>query len=100
MKDKFEKRSFNTLGWLILFLTAIFLVEPNLTFSQIKEGKSKTTPDPTAHHEVKDDNYAPVSRESQERSPAYSYSMNNIFTVQVNVDENGQNIVGDAANEP
>jgi hypothetical protein len=50
--------------------------------------------------EVPDDDYIPVQREDQERSPAYNYSINNIFTVQVNVDQFGQNIVGDAANEP
>ena len=100
MNHIFEKKGFNNIVRLVFFFIIIFLIEPDTIFSQIKEGKSKTTPDPTAHHEVKDDNYAPVSRESQERSPAYSYSMNNIFTVQVNVDENGQNIVGDAANEP
>jgi hypothetical protein len=78
----------------------VFLISPNLIFSQIKEQKKHIPPDPTAHHEVKDDDYIPDLRKSQERSPAYYYSMNNITTVQVNVDENGQNIVGDAANEP
>jgi hypothetical protein len=50
--------------------------------------------------EFPDDDYIPVHREDQERSPAYSYSLNNIFTVQVNVDQFGMNILGDAANEP
>jgi hypothetical protein len=69
-----------------------------MVFSQIKE--KGIAPSPTAHHEVKDDNYIPVSRSDQGRSPAYSYRMSNIYTTQVNVDENGLNIVGDAANEP
>jgi len=69
-------------------------------FSQTNEQKKYNPPDPTAHHEIKDDDYVPVLRKDQERSPAYNYSMNNIITVQVNVDENGQNIVGDAANKP
>jgi len=82
---------------LTFFLVIVFLILPNLVFSQTNESNP---PDPTAHHEVKDDDYVPDLRKSQERSPAYKYSMNNITTVQVNVDENGQNIVGDAANEP
>ena len=31
--------------------------------------------DPRLHHEVKDDDYIPIDRESQGRSPAYNYSM-------------------------
>ena len=100
MNRIFEKKRFNTIVRLILFLIIVFLIEPNLIFSQIKEKKSGNPPSPTAHHEIKEDDYIPVPRESQERSPAYNYLMSNISTVQVNVDNNGQNIVGDAANEP
>ena len=56
--------------------------------------------DPRLHHEVKDDDYVPVSRDDLGRSPAYHYTNAGITTVQVNVDANGLNIVGDAANEP
>ena len=35
-----------------------------------------------------------------ERSPAYSVSTPNYFTEQTNIDENGNNIIGDAGNEP
>jgi hypothetical protein len=50
--------------------------------------------------EYPDDEYVPVQRELQKRSPAFQYSSSEFFTVQVNVDESGQNILGDAANEP
>ena len=50
--------------------------------------------------ELPDDEYIPVPRELQQRSTAYRYSSSEFFAVQVNVDESGQNIVGDAANEP
>lgn len=79
---------------LVFFLIIVFLPSSNLIYSQIKP------PDPSMHNEIKEDDYIYVSRESQGRSPAYRYTMPNITTVQVNVDENGLNIVGDAANEP
>ncbi len=96
----FEKKIFNNINRLVFFLIIVFLISPSLMYSQTDEQKKGNPPDPAAHHEIKDDDYIPVLRENQERSPAYYYSMNNIITVQVNVDVNGQNIVGDAANEP
>ncbi len=95
-----KRRDLIILFKLVFFLIIVFLISPNLIFSQTNEQKKGNPPDPTAHHEIKDDDYVPDLRESQERSPAYNYSMSNIITVQVNVDGNGQNIVGDAANEP
>jgi len=82
--------------FLILIFTILLL--PYKMFAQ--NGEKKNPPDPSAHHEILDDQYVPVLRENQQRSPAYHYSRNNVTTVQVNVDANGQNIVGDAANEP
>jgi len=96
----FEAKRFNNILKLVFFLAIVFLISPGIIYSQTKEQKKGNPPDPTAHHEIKDDDYIPVLRKDQERSPAYNYSMNNIITVQVNVDDNGQNIVGDAANEP
>jgi len=96
----FEKKRFNNILKLVFFLAIVFLISPGLIFSQTNQQKKDNPPDPTAHHEIKDDDYVPVLKKDQERSPAYNYSMDNIVTVQVNVDDNGQNIVGDAANEP
>ncbi|MCW8813690.1 MAG: hypothetical protein OQK65_09185, partial [Chlorobium sp.] len=100
MNSLFEKKRFKNVMRLVFFLLIVFLISPNLIFSQTNEQNKGNPPDPSAHHEVKDDDYVPVSRENQGRSPSYNYSMNNIITSQVNVDESGQNIVGDAANEP
>lgn len=84
----------------IFFLVLLSLVSADLIFSQVNQTTKNNPPNPTQHHEVKDDDYVPDLRESQGRSAAFNYSMNNIVTVQVNVDANGLNIIGDAANEP
>jgi hypothetical protein len=95
----FSKKRFNNIKKLVFILIIIFLISPNIIFSQTDKQEKRKQPDPTLHNEIPDDNYVPVSRESQEKSPAFHYSMNNIVTVQVNVDGSGLNIVGDAANE-
>jgi hypothetical protein len=100
MNHIFGKKRLNNIIKIVFFLIIFFLISSNLIFSQINEQKKRNPPDPNSHHEVKDDDYIPVSRDEQGRSPAYNYIMSNITTVQVNVDGNGLNIVGDAANEP
>lgn len=52
------------------------------------------------HHEVMDQPFTPDDPNSHPRSKAYTYKGVEFFTTQVNVDQNGLNIVGDAANEP
>lgn len=53
-----------------------------------------------AESERPDDPYIPSSRESHPRSPATRFGTGTFTSVQVNVDAGGNNIVGDAANEP
>jgi len=55
---------------------------------------------PKGFPEAPEDKFRPVKREDMGRSPAYRVFRQNFFTVQVNVDGNGDNITGDAANEP
>ena len=50
--------------------------------------------------ETEDMPYIAVDRDDMQKSPAYNRRSADFFTTQVNVDENGMNIVGDAANEP
>jgi hypothetical protein len=57
-------------------------------------------PELFAQMETPDHNYQPSPRESHAKSPAYRYFTQGFSIVQVNVDENGDNIVNDAANEP
>ncbi len=52
------------------------------------------------HNESEDDPYVYVDRNMMPKSPAYNVRTSSYFTTQVNVDSNGDNIVGDAANEP
>ena len=56
--------------------------------------------DPKAHHEVPDDAYISKSAIDMKKSPAFRERGSFYFTNQVNVDEDGFNIEGDAANEP
>lgn len=100
MNNIFTKKRFNNIFILIFLINIVFIISPHRVFPQTKEQQKGNPPNLNAHHEIKDDDYVPDLRESQERSPAYNYSIRNISTVQVNVDGNGQNIVGDAANEP
>ncbi|MGE5425351.1 MAG: T9SS type A sorting domain-containing protein [Syntrophothermus sp.] len=50
--------------------------------------------------EQKEDNYVPNRYNKQRVSPAYHVRTSGIRTVQANVDAQGNNIIGDAANEP
>ena len=67
----------------------------NTVFSQINNAEKIAI-----HHEIPDDAYVVTPRSSMQKSPAYSYSKSTIFTTQVNIDAGGNNIVGDAGNEP
>lgn len=52
------------------------------------------------HHEAPDQKYLAPKAGGERTSPAYRFKSTGFFTEQVNVDANGNNIVGDAANEP
>lgn len=100
MNSRSEIKSIKNIIRLVFTVIIIFLISSAQIFSQSNTQQKGNPPDRRLHHEIKDDEYIPDLRESQERSPAYNYSLNSIVTTQVNVDANGQNIVGDAANEP
>lgn len=69
---------------------------PLLSFAQKKSQEEMEA----ILHETPDQPFIAVSRESMEKSPAYRVSNSTFFTHQVNVDSNGNNMIGDAANEP
>jgi len=68
---------------ILLILPHFILAQTNLNF----------------HNETPDDSYVHVSRESMEKGPAYNLRKSEFFTSQVNVDSDGNDIIGDAANE-
>jgi hypothetical protein len=87
------------------FLCATLLI-PYFSYSQqLKTPAHQVEED---EYEKPDDPYMPNPYNNQKLSPAYSYDNHTqsrtggteIFTRQVNVTQNQQNIVGDAANEP
>lgn len=56
--------------------------------------------DRSLHNELPDDLYIAVDRSNMPTQPAYQFRSSTWFTTQVNVDENGNDIIGDAGNEP
>jgi hypothetical protein len=78
----------------VLSLTIVCLLFPYLIIAQQTKHFNAAI-----HHEVPDDAYKPAPAD-QGRSPAYHVRGSSFFTIQVNVDENGDNIEGDAGNEP
>jgi hypothetical protein len=80
----------------VLFLCLFTLVS---LYSQNEQTKPAARTR-TLQNEVPSGIYIPSPRDSHAKSPAYHYRGVNFSVVQVNVDDNGFNIVDDAANEP
>lgn len=78
------------------FLIGMFLVFAMHTNAQVNIEKNP----PGFPLEKQEGKYSPSPRELHPRSPAYRYEAPGFSIVQVNVDENGNNIMNDAANEP
>jgi hypothetical protein len=76
----------------------LLLVLPGISFTQNihQPPQSKAT----MHQEVPDDPYVPLPPGTRRTGMPASYIGTGFTMVQVNVDGNGQNILGDAANEP
>jgi len=79
---------------LLVSITSVFL----LLFNSINAQNTKNIK--SLHQEKQEDAYVPVSRDAMPKSPALTYTSSTIFTTQVNIDAGGNNIVGDAGNEP
>ncbi|MEM9547343.1 MAG: T9SS type A sorting domain-containing protein [Bacteroidota bacterium] len=54
----------------------------------------------STYAENMDDPHIPIARKDYKTGKAYRWSKPEITTVQVNVNKNGENMIGDAANEP
>jgi hypothetical protein len=79
----------------LLLISASLLLSSILTAQQADDSRSRLR-----QLETPDDKYIPVDTRTMERSPAYTRSSPAFYMTQVNVDADGMNIVGDAANEP
>lgn len=75
-----------------LFIASIAIQSQQLNKTQLQE----------FHNEVQEDDYVPIDKSLMKRGPSYSVRMGGggFFTSQVNVDSDGNDIIGDAANEP
>ncbi|NOY51696.1 MAG: exo-alpha-sialidase, partial [Chlorobi bacterium] len=93
MKQKYIKQTQNLL---VTGLILAILFHLDFFISPIKaQNNDKQI---LQHNEVQDDAYLPLI--NPKKSPAYGSSSSVFFTSQVNVDVYGDNIIGDAANEP
>jgi hypothetical protein len=83
---------------MILLISGITILSPVFSIAQNinipPEQKMKM------HHEVPGDPYLPNPYNGKKTTPPRNNKSTGIFTTQVNVNASGQNIVGDAANEP
>ena len=78
------------------FITTVFLaliLSPAQIFSQADEKLYM-------HHETPGDPWIPNAHQNKKTGPAYKVRSSGFFSTQVNVDEFGDNIWDDAANEP
>ena len=85
-------KKFQTLA---IFAICFLLLSPIIVIAQ--QGNSNKQ---LMHHESPDDAYSPNPFDNEKTSPAYRYNGDNYFVTQVNINELGLNILGDAANEP
>jgi len=99
--DKTNQTIEKKINLVFFFILILFLIysPPNLPQNQ-ELSTQKLQAEFDRYDESPDDAYVSVQKEKQKRSPAYKISTTDFFAVQVNVDEFGQNILGDAANEP
>ncbi len=85
---------------MIICSLSAFLVFALPCFSQEIEQNRSILRSRHAQSESPDDAYMPVPEREQHTSPSYRYSGLGVVTAQVNVSGDGDNIIGDAANEP
>jgi len=87
---------------LILRMSAVGVLVActGLAYAQKSDKAPVIPPGQAGHHEVPNDQYVPVPRDTQRTTPGGRYERDGYVSVQVNVNAFGQNIVGDAANEP
>ncbi len=83
---------------LILLIAGITLLNP--LFSSAQNKPIPADKKMQMHNEKPSDKYSPNPYNNLMTSPPMRYNSTGVFTAQVNVNSSGQNILGDAANEP
>jgi hypothetical protein len=83
---------------LILLIAGTTLLSP--LFSSGQNVKIPADKKMQMHNEMPGDKYLPNAFNNKKTSPPLRYKITGIFTAQVNVNASGQNILGDAGNEP
>ena len=78
---------------LCLFLMAV----PILSYAQVANYTKERA---SAHQELPDDSYLQNTHDQRNAKAGYVNKGASFFTIQVNVNASGENILGDAANEP
>lgn len=87
-------------NFLQTFLVSLTVLSLQLLNAQTKDAGIKKNDLRSAHHEVFEGTYFPIDVSQMPKSPGYRFEGSSFFTIQVNTTDEGENIVGDAANEP
>ena len=82
------------------FIGAILLIPMLLLQHSVYSQHEKTNKNTPPVLEVYGGQYQKIDRNGMSKSPAYKFTTPGFFMTQVNVDEDGENILGDASNEP
>lgn len=90
------KQVFRKFHYSFLFLSLVFSIV------LIGQTENKAIPETAKLKvmEVPDNLYTPLNKNTQLTSPAYTYTKDGFFMTQVNINASGNNIIGDASNEP
>ncbi len=83
-----------------IVVLAVAVVSMSRASAQSSGEDLRASQPPRGHAETPRDEYIPVPPEKQTTSPGARLARGRYVSVQVNVDDAGNNIVGDAANEP
>jgi hypothetical protein len=86
--------------WIVVLVAIISALPSRVVYGQTKNKRPIRAEMQQFHRESVTSEYHAIPRSVRQVSPAYRTSVNGVTITQVNVDDNGMNIVGDAANEP
>ena len=85
-----------------MLLTLTICLDTSSQLQAFTSGENDTIKkvSPEMHHEIPEGEYLKISLDEMHKTPAYRDDGSNYFTIQANTTVDGNNIIGDAANEP